>query len=186
MGAASGVSGIVDLKEVKGKPSFDKAAFKKEHPKLYQTFVVLKEEGPKGSLTVLTGKSLGKIDPKLVEDMKAAIAQAKSLGKGLIKEPKGTYSADLRRVHSDYVRHLGKLSEAEFELERIKAVLAQSLGTGEAIEGLVKWARSMSSKEDFDTKGFSASHSELYSEFMKPAPVRVDFKVSMCRPYPLN
>jgi hypothetical protein len=81
---------------------------------------------------------------------------------------------------------LGELSEAEFELEAIKAKLAEAVGNSDGIEGVVMWKREPKETIEFDSTAFRQAHAELHAAHLKPVKHSVTPKVSMCRPYQLR
>ena len=186
MGDVGGMKGVVDLQRNKSGGTFDKTAFKNANETLYESFLITKVSEPKGTLSFKTGAALSKIDKELDTANKTALMRSKSLDVALLEADQEIPTDSVKKAHSTYVATLGELSEAEFELEAIKAKLAQAVGNSDGIEGVVMWKREAKETIEFDATAFKQAHAELHEAHLKPVTHSVTPKVSMCRPYKLE
>ena len=185
MGEVGGMEGVVDLQRNKSGGTFDKTAFKNANETLYESFLVTKVSEPKGTLSFKTGAALSKIDKELDTANKVAAKRVKSLDVALLEADQEAPTNSVKEAHAVYVAALGELSEAEFELETIKAKLAETVGTSDGIEDVVMWKREVKETIEFDSTAFKKAHAEIYEAHLKPTTYSVKPKVSMCRPYQL-
>jgi len=183
MGEVGGMQGIVDLQRNKSGGTFDKTALKNANPELYESFLVTKVSEPKGTLSFKTGTALNKVDSALDTANKTAAKRSKSLDVALLEADQEAPTDTTKEAHAVYVAALGELSEAEFELEAIKAKLAEAVGNSDGIEGVVMWKREAKETIEFDATAFKQAHGELHEAHLKPVTHSVKPKVSMCRPY---
>ena len=185
MGEVGGMEGVVELQRNKSGGTFDKTAFKNTHPELYESFIVTKVSEPKGTLSFKTGTALSKVDAELDTANKAAAKRVKSLDVALLEADQEAPTDSVKEAHATYVAALGELSDAEFELEAIKAKLAEAVGNSDGIEGVVMWKREPKETIEFDSTAFRQAHADIYEAHLKPVTYSVKPKVSMCRPYGL-
>lgn len=185
MGEVNGVEGVIQLQHKVTAGTFDKTAFKKAHPEIFNRFVSDVVSEPKGTLSPKSGLPLSKVDEALNAANSAAKKRASSLALSLLDEPSGIHTEAVKGAHLAYVQSLREASEAEFDMHRLKARMAVAVGTGEGIENVVTWKREAKTSQKFDAEAFKMAHPELHDSFMKSSKESIVPKVSMCRPYPL-
>ena len=184
MGANGAIEGVVRIKYTPPGLTFDEAAFKKAHPKIYKKYTVKKSDqwDTKFVLSNVKDVSLAKINPTL-NATKKALNKLTFTHEQLSKTKKRTKK--LEKMHIEHLALLRKAKLYSFEYEMIKYELQNLVGAYEGIEGICTWPRSKHKAADaFDTKKFKDTEPELYERFCtKPRKEVFAMDVEKFRPY---
>ena len=140
------------------KSKFDKAAFKRAHPEIHDSFLVEKTAfRPRFDLKV----------PKEVEEavgLDDAVAAATEEFAATITRAEG----DVDQLEALHMGHLGILrfqARAGWDHEIAVANLKMLCGDADGVSGLLSWKRADSTTQVFDASAFGEQHPDLLAEF---------------------
>ena len=184
LGANGSIEGVLKIKYTPSRLSFDEAAFKQAHPRLYKKFVLPREDKFNGpfSLSRRSEYSLANVD-------KSLDAEKKALGKPSYRASQlGNVQERTKKIEALHLNHLILFKEQkrlEYEIEILEYKLQKLVGDYDGIEGICSWKRHYSTQDDkFNATALKEAHPKLYETFVtKLSKERFVMDVEKCRPY---
>ena len=181
---ADGYAGIEDIlifRRKKGRESFDKPTFAKEHPDLYESLLSTETKVSVSSIKVNGAPTPSQVDETLREDIKQAKAANEDLSIDL-KNPDNIKPRDSQdeALHLAYLEADADYYEACMDLELLALQLQMihiEHDQATEITGYSTWKRIHKTSESFDKTTLAQEHPELYTSYLNTSSETMETRV---------
>ena len=174
---SAGVEGVIKLSKRRKKPTLQKVNLKADYKKLYEDYE--HEETPqiRGYINLKNQKSIEREDPTLY----SALIHSKvntDFTSDQLDQPLIEKTELCTFKHGQYLKKMNEVTKAKWLFELLMDKLVVSVGGDDEIDGLVSWRRVKRARLIFDEVGFAQDYPKIYSEYLNPEKVAINYRVS--------
>lgn len=174
---SAGVEGVIKLSKRRKKPTLQKVNLKADYKKLYEDYE--HEETPqiRGYISLKNKKSIEREDPILY----SALIHSKvntDFTSDQFDQPLIEKTELCTFMHVQYLKKMNEVTKAKWLFELLMDKLVVSVGGDDEIDGLVSWRRVKRARLIFDEVGFAQDYPRIYSEYLNPEKVTINYRVS--------
>lgn len=174
---SAGVEGVIKLSKRRKKPTLQKVNLKADYKKLYEDYE--HEETPqiRGYISLKNKKSIEREDPILY----SALIHSKvntDFTSDQLDQPLIEKTELCTFMHVQYLIKMNEVTKAKWLFELLMDKLVVSVGGDDEIDGLVSWRRVKRARLIFDEVGFAQDYPRIYSEYLNPEKVTINYRVS--------
>lgn len=174
---SAGVEGVIKLSKRRKKPTLQKVNLKADYKKLYEDYE--HEETPqiRGYINLKNKKSIEREDPILY----SALIHSKintDFTSDQLDQPLIEKTELCTFKHGQYLKKMNEVTKAKWLYESLMDKLVVAVGDDDEIDGLVSWKRKKSTRLIFNEANFAQDYPEIYSEYLNPEKVTINYRVS--------
>lgn len=178
---ANGIAGVLDVLHKEAGTSWDEAAFKTEHPALYEQYCTTSSKLT-GSYSLQGVRSLKKLDEILYGQIKAsndALPKELTIDRDKVL-PRTEY---IETLHLSYIHLSKQLYETDWAYKQLEYQLQQRMGIHDELAGIAKWKRVEKESLKLDKEALFAEHPDMEGKYSVERAAGVAYLVRGWREY---